>query len=70
MAQASMKRSWARALEPMRDQVVIATKFGFRDCIRPKGRTAARSASAKSPTRCSSCRRTDRIDLFYQHTVS
>ena len=42
------------ALEPMRDQVVIATKLASGTAFRPKGRTAARSASAKSPTRRSS----------------
>lgn len=57
------------ALEPVRDQVVIATKFGFRDGIPGKGldsrperiRTVADEALKRL--------RTDRIDLFYQHRV-
>ena len=37
------------ALEPFRDQVVIATKFGFRTASSAKARTAGRSASGKWP---------------------
>ena len=59
------------ALAPFREQVVIATKFGFR--IDPQrqaaGWTAARSTSGKSPTPRSSGSKTDVIDLFYQHRV-
>jgi aryl-alcohol dehydrogenase-like predicted oxidoreductase len=57
------------ALEPMRDQVVIATKFGFRDGdsktgldSRPERIRQVADASLKRL-------RTDRIDLFYQHRV-
>jgi pyridoxine 4-dehydrogenase len=57
------------ALEPVRDQVVIATKFGFRDGnaaagldSRPERIRAVAEASLKHL-------RTDRIDLFYQHRV-
>jgi pyridoxine 4-dehydrogenase len=57
------------ALAPVRDQVVIATKFGFRN-----GDTAAGLDS--SPARIREVAeaalrrlRTDRIDLFYQHRV-
>jgi aryl-alcohol dehydrogenase-like predicted oxidoreductase len=57
------------ALEPIRDQVVIATKFGFRDGnaqlgqdSRPERIRAVAEASLKRL-------RTDRIDLFYQHRV-
>jgi pyridoxine 4-dehydrogenase len=57
------------ALEPMRDQVVIATKFGFRDGnagagldSRPERIRAVAEAALKRL-------RTDRIDLFYQHRV-
>jgi aryl-alcohol dehydrogenase-like predicted oxidoreductase len=57
------------ALEPFRDQVVIATKFGFRDGdtgagldSRPERIRAVAEASLKRL-------RTDRIDLFYQHRV-
>lgn len=57
------------ALEPVRDQVVIATKFGFRDGdtshgldSRPERIRAVAEAALKRL-------RTDRIDLFYQHRV-
>src|SRR5208282_3273315 len=57
------------ALAPVRDQVVIATKFGFRDGdtrlgpdSRPENIRAVAEASLKRL-------RTDRIDLFYQHRV-
>jgi aryl-alcohol dehydrogenase-like predicted oxidoreductase len=57
------------ALQPVRDQVVIATKFGFRDGStaagldsRPERIRAVAEASLKHL-------RTDRIDLFYQHRV-
>ena len=55
------------ALEPMRDKVVIATKFGFKDGdskagldSRPERIRVVAEASLKRL-------RTDRIDLFYQH---
>lgn len=57
------------ALEPMRDQVVIATKFGFLDGDPSKGqdsrpeRIRAVCEAALKRLRC------DRIDLFYQHRV-
>jgi aryl-alcohol dehydrogenase-like predicted oxidoreductase len=58
------------ALEPLRDQVVIATKFGFNIengkmtglNSRPDHIRAVADASLKRL-------RTDRIDLFYQHRV-
>ncbi|QVL37190.1 aldo/keto reductase [Aminirod propionatiphilus] len=57
------------ALEPFRDKVVIATKFGFRegDAYKPQDSRPERirevaDASLKRL-------RTDRIDLFYQHRV-
>jgi aryl-alcohol dehydrogenase-like predicted oxidoreductase len=57
------------ALEPFRDKVVIATKFGFRDGdshkpqdSRPERIREVADASLKRL-------RTDRIDLFYQHRV-
>ncbi|HBI70235.1 MAG TPA: aldo/keto reductase [Massilia sp.] len=56
-------------LGPVRDQVVIATKFGFRDGVpgagldsRPERIRAVAEASLKNL-------RTERIDLFYQHRV-
>jgi aryl-alcohol dehydrogenase-like predicted oxidoreductase len=59
------------ALAPVRDQVVIATKFGFR--FGPNGEQAGmdsrpehiREVADAALTRLS----TDRIDLFYQHRV-
>ena len=57
------------ALAPVRDQVVIATKFGFRNGdtrlgpdSRPENIRAVADASLKRL-------KTDRIDLFYQHRV-
>jgi len=57
------------ALAPFRDQVVIATKFGFKNGnplvgvdSRPENIRAVADASLKRL-------RTDRIDLFYQHRV-
>lgn len=57
------------ALQPIRDQVVIATKFGFRDGGATKGLDSRperiRQVAEESLKRL----RTDRIDLFYQHRV-
>jgi aryl-alcohol dehydrogenase-like predicted oxidoreductase len=57
------------AVAPMRDQVVLATKFGFVDGVpsqgldsRPERIRAVADAALKRL-------RTDRIDLFYQHRV-
>ncbi|GLK88449.1 aldo/keto reductase [Pseudomonas turukhanskensis] len=57
------------ALAPVRDQVVIATKFGFRNAqsadgvdSRPETIRAVAEASLKRL-------KTERIDLFYQHRV-
>jgi aryl-alcohol dehydrogenase-like predicted oxidoreductase len=57
------------ALAPVRDQVIIATKFGFKDGdstqgvdSRPERIRAVADAALKRL-------RTDRIDLFYQHRV-
>src|SRR5512133_238877 len=57
------------ALEPVRERVVIATKFGFKDGnsragldSRPERIRAVADASLRRL-------RTDRIDLFYQHRV-
>ena len=61
------------ALAPFREQVVIATKFGFDSSIRG---TASRPASNSRPEHIrevaeASLKRlkTDAIDLFYQHRV-
>jgi aryl-alcohol dehydrogenase-like predicted oxidoreductase len=57
------------ALAPFRDEVVIATKFGF------KGGVVAQGLDSRPETIRAVCDaalkrlRTDRIDLFYQHRV-
>ncbi len=57
------------ALAPLRDQVVIATKFGFKDGHAPSG-VDSRPARIREVAEASLTRlRTDRIDLFYQHRV-
>lgn len=57
------------ALQPIRDEVVIATKFGFEDGDASKGQDSRperiRQVCEESLKRL----RTDRIDLFYQHRV-
>jgi aryl-alcohol dehydrogenase-like predicted oxidoreductase len=57
------------ALAPVRDQVVIATKFGF-DIEGGKGGLDSRPDHIKKVVEESLKRlRTDRIDLYYQHRV-
>jgi len=57
------------ALQPVRDQVVIATKFGFQDGDSNKGQDS-RPERIRAVVEASLKRlRTDRIDLFYQHRV-
>ena len=57
------------ALEPFRDRVVIATKFGFKDGD-PKVGLDSRPERIRAVAEASLKRlRTDRIDLFYQHRV-
>jgi aryl-alcohol dehydrogenase-like predicted oxidoreductase len=56
------------ALAPIRDQVVIATKFGHN--FGPEGGLNSRPEYIKEMVEGSLTRlRTDRIDLFYQHRV-
>jgi len=58
------------ALEPVRDQVVIATKFGFELSTGRSTGTDSRPATIRSSVEDSLRRlRTDRIDLLYQHRV-
>jgi aryl-alcohol dehydrogenase-like predicted oxidoreductase len=58
------------ALEPIRDQVVIATKFGFDLAGTQPGGTDSRPETIKSSVDDSLKRlRTDTIDLLYQHRV-
>lgn len=57
------------ALQPFRDQVVIATKFGFPGGDVAKG-LDSRPENIRAVAEASLKRlRTDRIDLFYQHRV-
>src|SRR6476661_3752818 len=57
------------ALEPFRDQVVIATKFGFKNGKSNEG-LDSRPERIKAVAEASLKRlKTDRIDLFYQHRV-
>ncbi len=61
------------ALEPIRDKVVIATKFGFGIDLETGARTGgtnSRPEHIKAVAEAALKRlRTDRIDLFYQHRV-
>jgi len=58
------------ALAPFRDQVVIATKFGFLEGDSTRGVVDSRPARIKQVAEASLKRlKTDRIDLFYQHRV-
>jgi len=57
------------ALEPVRDQVVIATKFGFRDGDTGKGLDSRPERIRQVADEALKRLRTDRIDLFYQHRV-
>jgi aryl-alcohol dehydrogenase-like predicted oxidoreductase len=57
------------ALAPFRDQLVIATKFGFKDGNSTAGMDS-RPVRIREVAEASLKRlRTDRIDLFYQHRV-
>jgi aryl-alcohol dehydrogenase-like predicted oxidoreductase len=58
------------ALEPVRDQVVIATKFGFNIIENKMAGLNSRPSHIREVADTSLKRlRTDRIDLFYQHRV-
>jgi aryl-alcohol dehydrogenase-like predicted oxidoreductase len=57
------------ALEPVRDQVVIATKFGIKDGIPTKGPDSRPERIRQVADESLKRLRTDRIDLFYQHRV-
>jgi aryl-alcohol dehydrogenase-like predicted oxidoreductase len=57
------------ALEPFRDQVVIATKFGFKEG-KPANGMDSRPDTIRAHVEAALKRlRTDRIDLLYQHRV-
>jgi aryl-alcohol dehydrogenase-like predicted oxidoreductase len=57
------------ALAPMRDQVVIATKFGFKDGDSKAGMDSRPERIRQVADTSLQRLRTDRIDLFYQHRV-
>ena len=63
------ERLLGTALAPVRDQVVIATKFGFKEGVPSQGLDSRperiRLVAEQSLQRLG----TDRIDLFYQHRV-
>jgi aryl-alcohol dehydrogenase-like predicted oxidoreductase len=63
------ERVVGEALEPIRDQVVIATKFGFRDGDTGKGLDSRPERIQQVADEALKRLRTDRIDLFYQHRV-
>lgn len=57
------------ALQPFRNEVVIATKFGFKNA-KPADGTDSRPENIRAHTEAALKRlRTDRIDLLYQHRV-
>lgn len=57
------------ALEPVRDQVVIATKFGFTDGVARNGVDSRPERIRQAADGSLKRLRTDRIDLLYQHRV-
>ncbi len=57
------------ALEPMRNDVVIATKFGFQDGVPANGPDSRPERIRLVADQALKRLRTDRIDLFYQHRV-
>lgn len=57
------------ALTPFRDQVVIATKFGFREGDVSAGLDSRPERIRKVAEAALKRLKTDRIDLFYQHRV-
>ena len=57
------------ALAPIRDQVVIATKFGFKDGDSKAGMDSRPERIRQVADASLERLKTDRIDLFYQHRV-
>ena len=57
------------ALAPVRDQVVIATKFGFKNGVPAEGLDSRPERIRQVANESLKRLRTDRIDLFYQHRV-
>jgi len=57
------------ALAPMRDHVVIATKFGFKNGVPSEGLDSRPERIREVADASLKRLKTDRIDLFYQHRV-
>lgn len=57
------------ALAPVRDQVIIATKFGFKNGDSTAGLDSSPERIRKVAEQSLKRLQTDRIDLFYQHRV-
>src|ERR1700755_22883 len=57
------------ALAPFRDEVVIATKFGFKEGNSKLAQGSRPARNCLVADRALQRLRTDRIDLFYQHRV-
>lgn len=57
------------ALEPVRDEIVIATKFGFVNGMPSQGLDSRPERIRQVADEALRRLRTDRIDLFYQHRV-
>jgi aryl-alcohol dehydrogenase-like predicted oxidoreductase len=68
-AQGANEELLGEALAPFRDQVVIATKFGFQDGDASKGQDSRPERIREVADAALKRLRTDRIDLFYQHRV-
>jgi Aldo/keto reductase family len=61
--------SGGEALAPFRDQVVIATKFGFQNGNSSLGLDSRPECIREVADASLKRMKTDRIDLFYQHRV-
>jgi len=57
------------ALGPIRDQVIIATKFGFKDGLPPSGLDSRPERIRKVADDSLARLKTNHLDLFYQHRV-
>jgi aryl-alcohol dehydrogenase-like predicted oxidoreductase len=68
-AQGANEDLLGEALEPFRNEVVIATKFGFRDGDVTKGQDSRPERIRQVADAALNRLRTDCIDLFYQHRV-
>lgn len=57
------------ALKPLRDEVVIGSKFGFRNAVPNAGLNSRPERIRETADAALKRLQTDRIDLFYQHRV-